>query len=195
MKGWQHLTFAAVSAGVMCIIGPKCVGEVPTEALTDTPPIIFAASGLATMLGSLLPDIDCRTSYLGRRLPFISGLFPKHRGITHSIGHFLIVSAILMAVGMFAPIPKIASFAIYGLLYGYLTHLFLDLFSKEGIPLFWRKKNYKENTLTGLSHDGNKKIRLFNVSGIFSLIWLIILIAVTAEPLNRLFQIILPILY
>lgn len=191
MRGWQHVTFCTVHAGIMCIMGPKCVGEVPVESTIDAPPLIFAASAVAMIVGSILPDIDSSESFMGRRLPFIGSFFSKHRGVTHSIGHFLILSAILIAVAMFAPIPKVASFAIYGLLFGYASHLFLDLFSKEGIPVFWSRKKYDYCD----DRDKNVYIHLFRVYGILSVIWMIILIALTVKPLNILFQILLPIIY
>lgn len=67
-------------------------------------------SGLDTVLvaiGSLLPDADCRNSYVGRFLPM--WLFTKHRGFLHTIDVALILMVISFPLGL-----------------GYLSHLALD---------------------------------------------------------------------
>ncbi|MBM7094528.1 MULTISPECIES: metal-dependent hydrolase [Alteribacter] len=80
--------------------------------------------------GSLLPDIDEPSSFLGRRLTFISRPVKRifgHRGITHSVLTWMILAYLLS--------PFEHPF-LTGLLIGYAVHLAGDLFSSRSIPLF-----------------------------------------------------------
>ncbi|MEG1002581.1 MAG: metal-dependent hydrolase [Clostridium sp.] len=94
-------------------------------------------------LGSLFPDIDMKSSFISKRHPFIAKHFGKrlrHRGITHSL-IFLFTLFLLFKV-----LISISSFNIvvitisYGFLFGYTSHLLLDLLTKEGIELFFPLK-------------------------------------------------------
>lgn len=86
---------------------------------------IFTAFAL---LGSILPDIDSGNSKISSKIPVISGIisiFSRHRGIFHSL-----LFAILL--------PGIVWYFVshtYGaaLLIGYMSHLVIDGFTKEGI--------------------------------------------------------------
>ncbi|MBS3106310.1 metal-dependent hydrolase [Candidatus Woesearchaeota archaeon] len=84
---------------------------------------------------SLLPDIDEPSSFLGRRLPFLSKpfrFFFGHRQLFHSL-------LLLFPVFLFLAIFPMAAIAF---LCGALSHLFLDALTKEGIqplyPLKWK---------------------------------------------------------
>ncbi|PTQ51909.1 MAG: Membrane-bound metal-dependent hydrolase YdjM, induced during SOS response [Hydrogenibacillus schlegelii] len=83
----------------------------------------------ATVIGSLLPDIDHPGSKLGRRVPVISHIMYLfgHRGVTHS----LLFVLILAAAGHFAWTPA------YGLALGAAVHIAADMFTPSGVPLFW----------------------------------------------------------
>ena len=66
---------------------------------------LMAASGEVSLLngcalgvGSLLPDIDHPSSYLGKRHKMVSGVTNKafgHRGITHSLLGFILIGIIV----------------------------------------------------------------------------------------------------
>ncbi len=196
MKGWQHVTFTATTAAGMVLSGTQYLKDIPAGPLSDAPPILFGAAFVAAIAGSLLPDIDNPESYLGRRFYGISRRFSRHRGITHSLGHFLIVSILLIALTILTPIPKPVAFSIYGLIYGYFTHLFLDMFSKMGIPVFWRKKKYGGKLLGCVDlWEKNKYIRFFPVKGFLSSVLLVVLIAISFEPLFIVTQTILSYIY
>ena len=83
----------------------------------------------ATIIGSLLPDIDHPGSKLGRRVPVISHIMYLfgHRGVTHS----LLFVLILAAAGHFVWLPA------YGLALGAAVHIAADMLTPSGVPLFW----------------------------------------------------------
>lgn len=86
---------------------------------------------LASIIGGLFPDTDCRHSLLGRWFPLWLLIKPHRRNITHSfVGLFLFSICFLW-------IPTGALFFAVG----YLTHLMLDVFNKQGIPLWWPNKH------------------------------------------------------
>ena len=117
----SHLVLSGI-----CIAAASAVGMLPFN------PLLFVVGAF----GSLLPDIDHPSSWLGRRLPFIS--YPisavfGHRGITHSL--IAIVAMAFLLSGRIA-IPSVMT----ALIVGYLSHLFGDAFTHKGIPLFWPNK-------------------------------------------------------
>ncbi|RME23492.1 MAG: metal-dependent hydrolase [Candidatus Zixiibacteriota bacterium] len=89
----------------------------------------------AAALGSLAPDIDHPSSWIGRRLRVVSiplvGLV-GHRGVTHSL-----LAAVGASVGLFflLKLGQDLAWAVAFLL-GYLSHLAGDWLS-GGVPLLW----------------------------------------------------------
>ena len=78
------------------------------------------------LFASLLPDIDTKTSFLGR-IVNIGWIF-RHRSIMHSIW-----VCGLIAFGIYAVIPGLA----VPFIAGYMLHLLLDALSHEGVRLFY----------------------------------------------------------
>lgn len=99
----------------------------------------------ASFLGSIILDIDEPKSYIGRRTKILSHILKfvlKHRGLIHSfLGAFLLSSILSGIVYNYGLNKGLILFFIIGC----LTHLILDLFSDEGVPLFYPfiKKRYK----------------------------------------------------
>lgn len=91
-------------------------------------------------IGSLYPDIDMRGSYISKRYPIIYKYFGsrfRHRSFTHSL---IFIS--LLAYGFNFLIKSTDSNIVFicvscGFLVGYLSHLVLDLLTKEGIEIFY----------------------------------------------------------
>lgn len=102
------------------LLAAFAIGIISLKLFQISPPIIFFS---ALILGSLFPDIDSKTSILGRKVKFLS-FFLKHRGFFHSI--FLLVLLILIIY------PLSMSFAL-GFALGFLSHLLLDVMTKEGL--------------------------------------------------------------
>lgn len=91
-------------------------------------------------LGSLLPDIDKRSSYISKRIPLVSKMFYKkckHRGFTHSLLFTFLLIFILDIILKNSEYNIVLLSASIGLIIGYISHLILDLFTKEGIEMFY----------------------------------------------------------
>ena len=88
---------------------------------------------MAVIVGSLLPDIDEKGSYIGRKLFFISGIFKdlgiEHRGFTH----FLIIPLSIMLIAYLA----MDGGWLFWLGFGILMHDVGDLLTKGGIESFF----------------------------------------------------------
>lgn len=80
------------------------------------------------LLASLLPDIDERTSTLGRKVKLV-GLLSKHRSFFHSI-FFLVICMVLLSI--FLQLETVYWFAL-----AYLLHLLLDALTPMGVRPFW----------------------------------------------------------
>ncbi|MFT7615283.1 MAG: membrane-bound metal-dependent hydrolase YbcI (DUF457 family) [Candidatus Woesearchaeota archaeon] len=83
--------------------------------------------GAATIVASVLPDIDSPKSLLGKPFFFLNHA-ATHRGFMHSIWAFILLAALL---SLFWP-----SALVY-VLAGYASHLVLDALNKKGIHLFY----------------------------------------------------------
>ena len=93
-----------------------------------------------TYLGSLLCDIDMKGSYISKRFPIIYKLFGKrfkHRGFTHSL-LFIGVIAFLGDMVIVSSDNNVVFTCIFsGILAGVISHIILDLITKEGVELFY----------------------------------------------------------
>lgn len=86
-------------------------------------------------IGSLLPDVDCKSSIMGKALPI--WMITKHRGLTHSL-LFLLLPFLVSRI-----FPN-AYYLSYGLYYGIASHIFFDLLTPAGCQiLFPIQKKFK----------------------------------------------------
>jgi len=84
---------------------------------------------------SLLPDIECTQSFLGRRFRITSHIASRifgHRQALHSLVGAVAVCSIIFLAGRY-----LLPYFFYAALAGYLSHLFLDTLNPEGIPWLW----------------------------------------------------------
>lgn len=99
---------------------------------------LIISAGVAGV-GALLPDIDSPYSKIGRKVPILPKLLTitvGHRGLLHSLPGAIIVSLLLAAVAkIFLPGTFTGLLAL--VMAGYLSHLFMDLFTSRGCPLLW----------------------------------------------------------
>jgi len=110
MRFYTHLAFGIIIA-----------------SLFTKPPWLVIASGFF----ALIPDIDAAGSFIGKRLPLISGsvqLLLGHRGIIHSL-----LAAIAAAGIAYVIMPALALPAMVG----FCSHLALDMLTPEGVSLFY----------------------------------------------------------
>lgn len=89
---------------------------------------------LLVLFGALFPDVDTPSSLLGRKIKPLSSFF-SHRGIFHS---FFILA--LFALLIFLLSSFLFAFAF---MVGFISHVLLDMLSKEGLRVFPFKKKIK----------------------------------------------------
>ncbi len=81
------------------------------------------------LLATVFVDIDVRSSLFGNRWYFRPLQWVvKHRGVFHSLFFGVLLSLILGSVNLWAG---------FGFFVGYVSHLFLDCWTKSGVGLFW----------------------------------------------------------
>ena len=112
MTGKAHIAVAALTGGVLA------------SKLELHPFYILICTA-----GGLFADTDIKQSYLGRFIPLWLFFRPHRRNFTHSIAGGVVFSLLFI----------VPSF-IFMFFVGYMTHLLLDLFNKDGIPLLWPSK-------------------------------------------------------
>ncbi len=81
------------------------------------------------LLATAFVDIDAETSRAGNRWylrPF--QWVTKHRGVIHSLIFALFLSLVVASVSQWAG---------FGFFVGYISHLFLDCWTKSGVKLLW----------------------------------------------------------
>lgn len=102
--------------------------------------ILFAICFQSANLGSLLPDLDTRKSYISKKWPYLSKFISKrckHRGFTHSLLFLLILLEFLKLIISIGENNIILICISYGILIGYISHIILDAFTYEGVDLFF----------------------------------------------------------
>ena len=87
--------------------------------------------------GSVLPDVDTYSKSIATKITFSNGKnrYLKHRGIMHSL---FMPTLIFLVYFVIYKNTMILPFVV-----GYLSHLFLDMFTPSGIPIFMPLYNKK----------------------------------------------------
>ena len=109
-------------------------------------------------IGALLPDLDSRTSPLGRLLPFVS------RRLETRIGHLQewhTLAANALVALLTIPLIWLLDVQVWYLIsLGFLSHLMLDLVTPQGIMLFWPLTHTRYNIFRGaLESPGSQSER------------------------------------
>ncbi len=131
-----------------------------TLTMITAVPFTFAyVTGI--LIGCLLPDIDEPKSFVGRRSFGISSVIKQkygHRGITHSLFTWLVFSILVLLL--------FHNFFGFGLSLGYLFHIFGDLFSVSGVPLYkpFYLKKVKMPVYLTYKTSSTKETVIFSVS-------------------------------
>lgn len=134
MNGNCHFIFGAALGSAFAMNTDKLEAVLPN--LTDTPETatLFVLGGL---IGGIFPDIDNPVSYIGKLTVPVStviGKFgeltgktgPMHRGILHE--PIVYITGLILSY-LFCP-------SLVGLFLGCISHLYLDMFTPAGIPIF-----------------------------------------------------------
>lgn len=126
--------------------------------------------GAFLFIATIFVDIDSTKSKLGSYWIFRPfQLFFSHRGMIHSLLLAVILSFILFIFSKNAGI---------GFFVGYFLHLFLDIFTKRGVFLFWPLVNRKI-VLLGINSGGLIEevlfvlVLLLDFYFVFRIIWII----------------------
>lgn len=102
--------------------------------------LLFIVCFQSANLGSLLPDLDTKKSYISKKWPYLSKFVSKrckHRGFTHSLLFLIILNITLEYIVSIGENNIILICFSYGILLGYISHIALDLFTYEGVDLLF----------------------------------------------------------
>lgn len=140
-------TMGGLTAGVIAV--KNLVPSLPQNGFLD----VTVSCGIVVcgaVLGSLLPDIDHRNSYIGRKLHIASFIISKtlgHRSIVHTPLMIFAFTAVLyfLSMELTGTFRITARLFITGLSAGMWSHLLLDMMTKRGIPLLYpiTKKSFR----------------------------------------------------
>jgi inner membrane protein len=113
------------------LIGLYLTSQMPNKSILST--AVFLGG---TFVGSILPDIDHKNSYIGQKAKLISKVINKvagHRKLFHApLIYLLFYSIIIGNVN-----NELVLLGIKGLFLGILSHLLLDSFTIAGLPWFY----------------------------------------------------------
>lgn len=139
MTGRTHDAAAFAALVAVVIYTP----HLPTMSLT-TATLAFGAN----FIGGLFPDIDQPTSHFWDNFrlgpifaKFVTPMLGGHRSLSHSILGVVLLG--LLADRLFAYLSSILLLKIdYSIVWtsfmiGVLSHIVMDLITKEGVPLLW----------------------------------------------------------
>lgn len=91
-------------------------------------------------IGALFPDIDLKSSYVSKRYPVIAktlGRKFKHRGFTHSLLSLILLYMCCVFFTYISNWNIVIEILCYGFWFGYASHIFLDLFTHQGVELLF----------------------------------------------------------
>lgn len=120
-----------INGGIL--LGLYAISQMANNQLISTPTVIFFSG---SVLGSLLPDIDHKSSYIGKRAKSVSKAINKlagHRKLFHAPLIYLLLYSI--SIGLLA--DKLSILFINGLFLGIMSHLILDSLTIGGLPWFY----------------------------------------------------------
>lgn len=96
--------------------------------------LAFLVYAGVVLISSLLPDIDCATAKLGKRIKVISYVF-EHRGVFHSAWPLIIMLFLILNNN-----NQILISVMIASIMGYTSHLLLDMLTPQGIRLLYPSK-------------------------------------------------------
>lgn len=151
-------------------LGGLCTGLMVSAILTNLPIttdklIIDGIIIGTTVFGSLLPDIDHTNSTIGKQHKIVSkctNVLFGHRGITHAPLIYFAIFGILfwMLNGIDTLLKPFILAGVFGLFIGIMSHLFLDIITKSGIPILYPISKEKVHISNFRSEKDNGKVSL-----------------------------------
>lgn len=146
MKGSTHLVFGLLLSALL------------TEFVGYQKPLLAV---LLILFGSLLPDVDEKTSRFGRRVPVLSYL-TKHRTFFHGI-LFLVFCVVVLSL-------VVSSEYVLAFVAGFAGHLLLDIVTPAGVRPFWPSRL----KLRGFVRVGGVLEKVFFVLLVVVFVWLLL---------------------
>ncbi|WP_297136855.1 metal-dependent hydrolase [Terrisporobacter sp.] len=124
-----------------------------------------------TNIGSLACDIDMKGSYISKRFPIIYKIFGKrlrHRGFTHSLVFLAFLMYFFNSILICSDF-NIAFLCLFsGFIIGILSHIILDLLTKEGVELFYPiETNFSVLPIKTSSRTEKNICKLLNILVVF----------------------------
>lgn len=133
MTGKTHAAVGIATTAAIIVLNPRGFDLWGVKIL----PVISLATAAT---GSYLPDIDIHQSALGQKHRFISKRL-KHRGFTHTLVVPVLILTAMQFVSFFmSHLPTVATLfnsLLFGLVSGWILHIFADLFNRKGVPLLY----------------------------------------------------------
>lgn len=124
---------------VSLLTNPIISGSMPEDTNIVYKVVLAGIYIGGSCVGSLLPDIDMKSSYISKVVPIIHKVYGKkfkHRGFTHSLlALFIMYLWTRLMIALVEGEFGIALF-VQGVFLGCVSHVVLDLFTKEGVYLF-----------------------------------------------------------
>lgn len=102
--------------------------------------LLFIVCFQSANLGSLLPDLDTKKSYISKKWPYLARFISKrckHRGFTHSLLFLILLDIFFKFIISIGENNIILICFSYGMLLGCISHIVLDLFTYEGVDLLF----------------------------------------------------------
>ena len=138
MQGKVHV---AIGVGALACICFKYPTGFDLNGINIVPGIAL----LTAAAGSYAPDIDSSHTHAGQKHKVASKVVSKvgggHRGITHTLLFPAIIFAVMFAVQQtlvdYDYLAMLVQSLLFGFEFGWLMHIFADLFNGKGCPIFW----------------------------------------------------------
>lgn len=124
---------------VSLLTNPIISGSLPSETNILYKVILTGIYIGGSCAGSLLPDIDMKSSYISKKVPILHKLYGKrfkHRGFTHSLLALFIMFLWSNLISTLVEGEFGITLFVQGVFIGCVSHVVLDLFTKEGVSLF-----------------------------------------------------------
>lgn len=121
------------------ILGGVTAGLIYTTFFMPENMLLFGGTVALSTIGGLMPDIDHPSSKAGKKAGPLSTIINKifgHRGFLHT-PLFIFLFFILFFYFLTNKNLNYYTPLLYGYCIGYVSHLFLDLLTVSGIPLFF----------------------------------------------------------
>lgn len=88
------------------------------------------------VIGSILPDIDHKNSYIGKKTKKVSRVINKLAG-HRKLFHAPLIYLLLYSMGLGMDLRELLLIGMKGLFLGIFSHLLLDSFTLGGLPWFY----------------------------------------------------------